>query len=86
MSSLNLDSTHLQSMAERGLSSFLRAFAGNTPNEDLQVATDCWIRAVETTGCSPGETAERFIRRVTIQALAINAGQVQSKMPAASSI
>jgi hypothetical protein len=83
MSSCDLESTNVQNLAERGLSSFLRAVGEDAPDKDLQTAGDCWIRAIETTDWIPGESTDRFIRRVTIHALAIDAGPIKSEMPAA---
>jgi hypothetical protein len=60
----------MHSIAERGLSSFLNAIAESSPGTDLEVASDCWIRAMETTTWNPEEGAEKFVRRVTIKALA----------------
>jgi hypothetical protein len=57
-------------IAERGLSSFLNAIAESSPGADLEVASDCWLRALEATTWNPEENAERFVRRVTIKALA----------------
>jgi hypothetical protein len=60
----------MHSVAERGLSSFLNAIAESSPGADLEVASDCWIRAMETTTWNPEESAEKFVRRVTVKALA----------------
>jgi hypothetical protein len=73
MDSSDLVSTSLESVAERGLSSFLQAIAGIAPDEDLQKAGDCWIRALEATDWSSGESSDRFICHVTINALAVTA-------------
>ena len=73
MGSSDLLSANLQSIAERGLSSFLQAIAGIAPDEDLQKAGDCWIRALEATDWSSGESSDRFICHVTINALAVTA-------------
>ncbi|MGA2168563.1 MAG: hypothetical protein ABSG62_10145 [Terracidiphilus sp.] len=73
MDSSVLVSTSLESVAERGLSSFLQAIAEVAPDEDLQKAGDCWIRALETTDWRPGESSDSFICHVTINALAITA-------------
>jgi hypothetical protein len=59
----------LQPISERGLGSFLQALAEVTPDEDLQEASDCWVHALEVADWSPGESSERFICRVTINAL-----------------
>jgi hypothetical protein len=67
----SMGSSDLQSIAERGLSSFLQAVAEVTPDEDLKKAGECWIRAMETTDWNPGEGADRFICHVTANALAI---------------
>jgi hypothetical protein len=61
----------LQSISELGLGSFLQALAEVTPDENLQKASDCWVRALEFTDWSPGESSERIICRVTINALEI---------------
>jgi hypothetical protein len=73
MESSDFLSPSLQTIAERGLSSFLQAIAEVAPEEDLQKAGDCWIRALKTTDWRPGETSDRFICDVTINALAITA-------------
>jgi hypothetical protein len=73
MGSSDLASTSLQSIAERGLCAFLQAIAEVAPGEDPQKAGDRWIRAMETTHWSLGESADKFICHVTINALAINA-------------
>lgn len=64
-------STNLESIAERGLSSFLQAISAVAPDEDLQKASDCWIRALETTDWSASESSDRFVCQVTINAMAI---------------
>jgi hypothetical protein len=58
-----------ESIAERGLCAFLRAIAEAAPGADLKRAGDYWIRALERTAWEPGESAERFIRHVTIHAM-----------------
>jgi len=73
MGSSDLLSANLQSIAERGLSSFLQAIAEGQPDDDLRKASDCWIRAMETTDWSPGVSADKFICQVTINAMAISA-------------
>ena len=74
MRTCNLASTNLESLAERGLSSFLRAVGEGASGEDLERAGDCWIRAMERTEWGAGESADRFIRRVTVRALAGRGG------------
>jgi len=69
----DLSCASLQSISERGLGSFLRALAEVAPHEDLQKASDGWVRALEVTEWSAGESSERFIRRITINALEITA-------------
>lgn len=76
MDSRELYSSDMQSAAERGLSSFLQAIAESSPDTDLQSATSRWIRALETTPWNPEENTERFIRRVTINALTTNAQHI----------
>jgi hypothetical protein len=61
----------LQPISERGLGSFLQALAEVTPDEDLQEVSDCWVHALEVEDWSLGESSERFICRVTINALEI---------------
>jgi hypothetical protein len=51
----------------------LQAIAEVQPDEDLQKAGDCWIRALETTEWKRGESSDSFICHVTINALAIAA-------------
>ena len=80
MNPYELATVELESVAERGLSSFLQAFAHPAPDENLQKIGDCWIRAIETTDWSPGESADKFICHVTINALAIHAGRIKSKL------
>jgi hypothetical protein len=58
-----------ESIAERGLCAFLLAIAEATPGADLKKAGDCWIRALERTEWKSSESAERFIRHVTIRAM-----------------
>jgi len=71
MNSSDLASTNPEFIAERGLSSFLQAIAEVAPDEDLQKASDCWIRALETTDWRIGESSDRFVCHVTIYAMAI---------------
>jgi hypothetical protein len=73
MGSSNLLPDNLQLIAEGGLSSFLRAIAEVAPDEDLEKAGECWIRAMEATDWNPAESTDRFICRATINALAIAA-------------
>jgi len=80
MSSSHLTSSSLQSIAERGLCSFLRALAEVAPSVDPQRACDCWIRAVEKTEWSPDESADRFICHVTACAMASCAEQIPSML------
>ena len=70
MRTCDLASTNLESLAERGLSSFLRAVGEGASGADIERAGDCWIRAMESTEWGAGENADRFIRRVTVRALA----------------
>jgi hypothetical protein len=66
----DLPATDLQAIAERGLSSFLRAVARVVPGTDLEDAADCWLRAVESTEWDPKMSSDRFIVQITINALA----------------
>lgn len=68
----NMDSVNLQSIAERGLGAFLEAVADSSAGIDLWKASDAWIRALETTAWNPGDSAEKFISRVTRHALTMN--------------
>jgi G:T/U-mismatch repair DNA glycosylase len=62
-------SAPFESIAERGLCAFLRAIAEAAPGADLKKAGDCWIRALERAEWEPSESAEKFIRHVTIHAM-----------------
>jgi hypothetical protein len=70
MASSELQATDWQVIAERGLSSFLRAVACVIPGTDLEDAGDCWIGAMASTQWDPRMSPERFIVQITISALA----------------
>ncbi len=73
MTTSDLLCANLQFISERGLSSFLQAIAEIVPDIDLSDASDCWMRAVESTDWVTGMSAERFIRQVAMNALASSA-------------
>jgi hypothetical protein len=60
---------NLQSIAARGLGSFLQAIAQLAPDEDLHKAGDHWIQAFETTEWDPEMKPDKFVLQVTINAL-----------------
>jgi hypothetical protein len=76
METSDLSYAHLQSVAARGLSAFLQAFAELAPHEDLHKAGDRWIRAFETAEWDPAIKPDDFVRQVTISALADSARHV----------
>lgn len=57
---------------ERALSSFLIAIKEVIPNVDLKMASDSWIRAMETTKKNQSHDLDKFLRQVTINALTID--------------
>jgi hypothetical protein len=70
MSNTRFLSAGLEKAAERELKAFRQAVAEGFPSQDLDNASSIWLQGMESLEWKADLTAERFLRKVTIQAVA----------------
>lgn len=63
-------SAGLEKAAERELKAFRQAVTEGFPSQDLEDASSIWLHSMETLEWKPEFTTEKFLRKVTIQAVA----------------
>ena len=70
MANTSFLSAGLEKAAERELKAFRQAVAEGFPSQDLDDASSIWLRSMEAIDWKPEFTAEKYLRKVTIQAVA----------------